>query len=309
MTATSAATRKPSGTVAIDYSPSMSGDLAATRKPSGTVAIDYSPAMSGDLTATRKARGTMAFEYSAGTVRQDLPPPRSGVTQRLGASRPVIVTALIAMLVLVAALALGTHGRAERLRATGPDPGPSPAPLQARMQASSATPTPIPARPAAPPAAAASPPAEAPAAAATDAAAAPAVAATTAPPAAATPDARPDLSGTWRGEYVDASGKQLLRVVSLSIGRVYNNGGVEGTLTYESASGSGECKLHPRGSTYWAGERRLQLSPEGCSLHYPRELGVPVNFNGVTPRANTLKNGRIEAPTGEVIRVRLKRAV
>jgi serine/threonine-protein kinase len=312
MTEASAATRKASGTVAIDYSPSMSADLGATRKPSGTVAIDYSPAMSGELTATHKASGTMAFEYSAGTVRQDLPPPRSGVTQRLGASRPVIVTALIATLVLVAALALGTHGRAERLRATGSDPGPSPAPLQAPTQASSAMPTPVPAETAAPPAAAVSPAAEAPAAASTNAAAAPAVPAVpaaTAPPAAATPDAGPDLAGTWRGEYVDASGKQLLRVVSLSIGRVYNNGGVEGTLTYESASGSGECKLHPRGSTYWAGERRLQLSPEGCSLHYPKELGVPVNFNGVNPRANTLKNGRIEAPTGEVIRVRLKRAV
>jgi serine/threonine-protein kinase len=308
MTETSAATRKASGTVAIDYSPSMSADLAATRKPSGTVAIDYSPAMSGELTATRKASGTMAFEYSAGTVRHDLPPPRSGVAQRLGASRPVIVTALIATLVLTAALALGTHGRAERLRATEPDPGPSPAPLQAPTQASSAKPIPIPAETAAPAAAAAGP-AEAPAAASTGAAAAPAAPAATPPPATATPDARPNLSGTWRGEYVDASGKQLLRVVSLSIGRVYNNGGVEGSLTYESPSGSGECKLHPRGSTYSAGERRLQLSPEGCSLHYPKELGVPVNFSGVNPRANTLKNGLIEAPTGEVIRVRLKRAV
>ena len=115
------------------------------------------------------------------------------------------------------------------------------------------------------------------------------------------------MSGTWRGEYVDASGKQLLRVVSLSISRVRNDGGIEGTLQYEAASGDGECKLHPRGSTYLAGEQRLQLSPEGCSPHYPRELGVPLDFNGVDPGANTLKDGRIEAPTGEVIRVQLTR--
>jgi hypothetical protein len=66
--------------------------------------------------------------------------------------------------------------------------------------------------------------------------------------------ARPDLSGTWRGEYVDASGKQLLRVVSLSISRVQDDGGIEGTLQYETASGDGECKLHPRGSSFSAGE-------------------------------------------------------
>jgi hypothetical protein len=122
----------------------------------------------------------------------------------------------------------------------------------------------------------------------------------------ATP-ARQDLSGTWRGEYVDASGKQLLRVVSLSISRMYDDGSIEGTLLYTAASGDGECKLHPRGSTYSAGEQRLQLSPEGCSPHYPKELGVPVDFDGVNPRANTLQDGRIEAPTGEVIRVRLTR--
>jgi hypothetical protein len=63
--------------------------------------------------------------------------------------------------------------------------------------------------------------------------------------------ARPDLSGTWRGEYVDASGKQL---VSLSISRVQDDGGIEGTLQYETASGDGECKLHPRGSSFSAGE-------------------------------------------------------
>jgi hypothetical protein len=34
---------------------------------------------------------------------------------------------------------------------------------------------------------------------------------------------------------------------------------------------------------------------------------VPLDFDGVNPEANTLKDGRIEAPTGEVIRVRLMR--
>ena len=106
---------------------------------------------------------------------------------------------------------------------------------------------------------------------------------------------------------VDASGKQLLRVISLSIGRVHDDGGIEGTLQYEAASGDGECKLHPHGSSYSAGEQRLQLSPEGCSPHYPKELAVPLDFDGVNPEADTLKNGRIEAPTGEVIRVTLKR--
>jgi hypothetical protein len=148
-----------------------------------------------------------------------------------------------------------------------------------------------------------------------EAAAAPpeeATAAAAAPPAAApvadsTTPARQDLSGTWRGEYVDASGKQRLRVVSLSISRVDDSGGIEGTLQYEAASGDGECKLHPRGSSYSAGEQRLQLSPEGCSPHYPKELGVPLDFAGVNPQANILKDGRVEAPTGEVIRVKLKR--
>jgi hypothetical protein len=127
------------------------------------------------------------------------------------------------------------------------------------------------------------------------------------PPTTAAAPARRDLSGTWRGEYIDASGKQLLRVVSLSISRVHHDGGIEGTLQYKAASGDGECKLRPRGSTYSADEQRLQLSPEGCSPHSPRELGVPLDFDRVNPQANTLRDGRIEAPTGVVIRVRLKR--
>jgi hypothetical protein len=126
-------------------------------------------------------------------------------------------------------------------------------------------------------------------------------------PAATTAPAGQDLAGTWRGEYVNASGKELLRVVSLSISRVADDGGIEGTLQYQAASGNGECRLHPRGSTYSAVEQRLQLSPEGCSPRYPRELGVPLDFDGVNPWANALKDGRIEAPNGEVIRVRLMR--
>jgi len=287
----------PTGTVALGASPPLRENSVATRKQSGTVAIDYSPSMSAELAATRKPSDTMAFEYSAGTMQVGSDPRRSALAQPPRANRPVIVIAIVATLLVVAALVLGAHRHAP-------------------TRASTAKPTPISTEPAAPPAAAAAansgaaapvaPPSANPtgAQAATDA---PAVPAATAPLTAATPAAQADLSGTWRGEYVDASGKQLLRVVSLSIGRVYDNGGVEGTLKYESASGGGECKLHPRGSIYWAGERRLQLSPEGCSLHYPRELGVPVNFNGVNPRANILKNGRIDAPTGEVIRVRLKR--
>ena len=126
-------------------------------------------------------------------------------------------------------------------------------------------------------------------------------------PATTTVPARQELSGIWRGEYVDPSGRQLLRVVSLSISRVHDDGGIEGTLQYEAASGAGECKLHPRRSAYSASEQRLQLSPEGCSPHYPKELAVPLDFDGVKPGTNTLKDGRIEAPTGDVIRVRLKR--
>jgi len=58
---------------------------------------------------------------------------------------------------------------------------------------------------------------------------------------------------------------------------------------------------------YSAPEQRLLLSPESCSPHYPKELGVPLDFEGVSPQASTLRNGRIAAPAGQVIRVRLKR--
>lgn len=140
-------------------------------------------------------------------------------------------------------------------------------------------------------------------------------AATTVSPAVVAPGGgsdpvRPDwqnLSGTWGGEYVDVSGRQVLRVVSLSISRVYDDGGIDGTLRYEAASGEGECQLRPRSSGYSVGAQRLQLSPEGCSPHHPKELGVPLDFDGVNPRTNALKDGRVEAPTGEIIRVKLRR--
>jgi len=210
---------------------------------------------------------------------------------------------------LVATLVLGTLvGYAERPRATLQNSSlDASGPGFAHVQTSTPTQTPTFTEPAAAPAAvsgANTTPAAAPSA---DLTVATAVPATVTPPATTTSPARPDLSGTWRGEYVDASGKQLLRVVSLSISRVHEDGGIEGTLHYETAAGDGECKLHPRGSTYLAGERRLQLSPENCSPHYPRELGVPLDFDGVNPRADTLRDGRIEAPSGAVISVKLQR--
>ena len=223
--------------------------------------------------------------------------------QHLKAHRPAIVA------VLVATLVLGTLVRhAEWLHpmpryASLPS---SNAPIPP-AQASTATQTSASTESVAPPPVVQSSGAESAAAPSTDVPDATAVPLTDTTLATTTAPARQDLSGTWSGEYVDASGKQRLRVVSLSINRVHDDGGIEGTLQYEAASGNGECTLHPRGSTYSAGEQRLQLSPEGCSPRYPKELGVPLDFDGVTPWANALKDGRIEAPTGEVIRVKLKR--
>jgi hypothetical protein len=214
--------------------------------------------------------------------------------QRLRVHRRVVAAVLVATLVL-GALA---H-RTQRLHATLRGASHAQASMQTRTPAST--------EPAAPPPAVRSSAAEPTAAPSANESAATAVPPTGATLATTAAPARQDLSGTWRGEYVDAAGKQLLRVVSLSISRVQDDGGIEGTLQYQAASGDGECKLHPRGSTYWAGKQRLQLSPEGCSPRYPKELGVPLDFDGVNPLANTLKNGRIEAPTGEVIRVKLQR--
>jgi len=327
----------PSGTVALEYSPAMSRDTVATCKPSGTMMFEYA------ASARRNPHDSMAFDYSAATllVQESYPPssasspaasassavaanvvpagtrvaarPREretlpGLMQRLRANRPVVAA------VLVTALVLGTLLHyAERSHATLPDASPvSSGARFAQAQASTAAPAQTSMESAAPPPAAPSSevePAAAPLADVTAATPVPptAVPATATTLATPTSPAQHDLSGTWRGEYVDASGKQLLRVVSLSISRVHDDGGIEGTLQYETPSGDGECKLHPRGSTYSVGEQRLQLSPEGCTPHYPRELGVPLDFVGVNPQANTLRDGRIEAPTGEVIRVKLKR--
>jgi hypothetical protein len=172
------------------------------------------------------------------------------------------------------------------------------------------TPAPNSTEPVVPPPAVSDPANASVAAPAADVAAATAVPSAVVTPADRSDPVRPDwqnLSGTWGGEYVDASGKQVLRVVSLSISRVYDDGGIDGTLRYEAESGEGECQLRPRGSGYSVGAQRLQLSPEGCSPHHPKELGVPLDFVGVNPRTNTLKDGRVEAPSGEIIRVKLRR--
>jgi hypothetical protein len=313
--------RQPSGTVALEYSPQMSGDPIATRERSGTIVI-------AETSSRRPSpEGSMAFDFSAGTVWQQLhpPPPAPSPTvtasppvaanvapalpghmQRLRAHRPVIAAVVLATLVL------GTVLRyADQLRAMLPGATTLVQTPTATQAPSAASVVPPPALPGSGSDAPAAPPADL--TAATDAAPAAdvtapaAVAATPAPLATTAAPALPDLAGTWRGAYVDASGEQRLRVVSLSISRVHADGGIEGTLQYEAASGNGECKLHPRGSTYSAGKQRLQLSPEGCSPHYPKELGVPLDFDGVNPHANTLRDGRIEAPTGEAIRVKLKR--
>ncbi len=297
----------PTGTVAIPRVGPAATVATARVDPSATVALEYLPSMSEDpafesAPPARDPRQTMAFDYFAATLqRESFPRPSalsvaarpsdnsspaspapSPAARGLRGARPAIVAVLVAMVVLGTMI---RHG--ERLHVKRPDPAST--------------------EPAALPPVVPNPVAEAPAAPPAQMAAATAVPATVTPLTTTTAPARPDLSGTWRGEYVDASGRQLLRVVNLSISRVDDAGGIEGTLQYQAASGDGECKLHPRGSTYSAGEQRLQLSPEGCTAHYPKELGVPLDFSGVNPQANTLKDGRIEAPTGEVIVVKLKR--
>jgi eukaryotic-like serine/threonine-protein kinase len=318
------------GTVALEYSQPMSGDSVAASKLSGTMVFEYA------ASTRRDPHDSMAFDYSARTLLQEFKPPGSAPspaaiaspatsleTQGLRGTRPGLMQVLRAgrlgiAAVLVATLVLGTLAhRAVRLHV-----------MQQRAflvsrgthftdaQASTATQTPTFAEPPASPpevSSSAADPAADPADPAADAAAVPEATGTKpAPPATGSlavtkATAQRDLSGTWRGEYVDASGRPLLRVIGLSISRVQDDGGIEGTLRYEAASGDGECQLHPRGSTYSAGEQRLQLSPAGCSPHYPKELGVPLDFDSVSPRTNTLTNGRIEAPTGEVITVKLER--
>jgi hypothetical protein len=267
-----------------------------------TVTLDYSPP---EYVPTKviDPPGAMAFDFTASTVlRQSQPLPSAASAASASSAAATVPSALAVQVapapvssmqrlrahslgiaaVLVVTVALGTLLR----HVNRP---------QAMPQASPGTPAPP------------SVDATASTAASSTADPATAVSATTAALGSTTAPARPDLAGTWRGAYFDASGRQLLRVVSLSISRVHDDGGIEGTLQYAAPSGEGECQLHPRRSAYSAGRQRLQLSPESCSPHYPRELGVPLDFDRVNPEASTLKNGRIEAPTGEVITVRLER--
>jgi serine/threonine-protein kinase len=326
MSGESVTTREPGGTMVFEYA------SATRREPADSMAFDYSagtiwqqlhpppsapsPAATASPAVAARvvpAGAPVAARLSGNSTPSSAAPSRAARGLR-GASpaRRQLLRASVIVAVLVATLVLGTLVRHEkRLHATLQDASSvSSGPGVEHAQASTAPQAPASTENAAPPPAvpssvaepAAAPPAEVPVA-----TAAPAAPPTTATLVMTTAPARRDLSGIWRGEYVDASGKQLLRVVSLSISRVRDDGGIEGTLQYEAASGGGECKLHPRGSTYSAGKQRLQLSPEGCTPHYPKELGVPLDFAGVNPRASTLKDGRIEAPTGEVIRVKLKR--
>ncbi len=333
----------PTGTVAIEASPPMGRDPVAPGEPTSITVLEFASSRRHEApgpTAFEHSAATVARQWLAVTERKGggapiaaaaanvAPPERSvavklsdnatrlspapspapqgldvapsGLMQRLRAHRIAFVT------VLVATLVFGSLVRqAQRLHATPRNASLASGGPRFTLPQASMTLAPTLTEPTASPPAGSG--AEAPVARSADVTAAAAVAETAPPPATTTAPARPDLAGTWRGAYVDASGKQLLRVISLSIGRVHDNGGIEGSLQYEAASGDGVCKLHPHGSTYSAGEHRLQLRPEGCSPHYPKELGVPLDFDGVNPQADSLKNGRIEAPTGEVIRVNLKR--
>ena len=310
-------------TVTLEYAPPAS-ETVRIRAPAGTMAFEYAPP------ARRESKDSLAFDFSAATLRQEAyvrapplpaapappslaarPAPASppiaasvspvraadaratppGLLQRLRTRRAAIVAAIAATLVLGA-----LHRRAERLHGTLPHA--SPGAVLSAIQKPASTEGNLPAPPVPPPEAAEEQSVPVPAA------AAPALTAAT---ATTTVPHRLDLSGSWSGAYVDSTGRQLLRVINLSIYRVNDDGGIEGTLQYESASGDGQCQLHPRGSTYSADDRRLQLSPEGCSPRYPKELGVPFDFDGVNPSASTLTGGRVEAPTGEAIRVRLTR--
>jgi serine/threonine protein kinase len=312
---------EPSGTVAVEYAPPAIAKTVVIREPASTVVFEY------EATTRRDPKKSMAFDFSAATLRREAypggsRPPAStaspsattraappgaaaaaplpsrpaqtsraappGLMQRLRAHRAAIAAALVATLLLGAVLHRAhLHGASHGSTVAAAPAATQTPPIEVAAQ---------PSTPASPAAAEELPPV-----AATAAPVAVAPAATV----AATP--RPNLSGSWSGEYVDSSGRQLFRVVNLSISRVHHDGGIEGTLQYESTSGDGECKLRPGGSTYWAAERRLQLSPEGCSARYPKELGVPLDFAGVYPWSNTLKDGRVEAPTGAAIRVKLKR--
>ncbi len=302
-----------SDTVTLEYVPPATAEPAAPTANAGTVLFEYEP--------RREPSRTLAFDYSATTLRQGsqggrcVTPPSPAVLPLAKTPAPSAIVpaarsqltpqgfrqrlrahplALVAVLGVALLLGVALH-RAHRLQelqrgnvlaaapsAAQPLPIPSaPAPVSSgdagvneqtvpQTTAAPAQPTPPPAR-------------------------------------ATTPTPRPDLSGTWQGEYVDAAGQRLLRLVNLSIDRVNDDGGIEGSLAYESAGGNGVCKLHAHGSTYLVTQHRLQLSPEGCSPHYPKELGVPLDFAAVNPGAVSLSGGRIEAPNGATISVRLTR--
>ena len=325
----------PSATMSIEYSP-PSEALATAPEPSSTMVLEYAPApcdlpqataqqnptetlrldvLLDDEAAPKPAAPAAALTSNAGptgTLRLATAPPAPAATAftaqvssaaaRPRAPRPRAYRLGLAALI-IAALALGMLWR----RAEQTHPAPPDDSLASASAATPALPSPQPA--ASPVGAPGSPSADAAGAMPAEALTAATAPASDPPPVAAPAraPARPDLAGTWSGSYVDASGKQLLRVTSLSISRVRDDGGIEGNLQYEAASGEGECQLHPRRSSYSAPEQRLLLSPESCSPHYPKELGVPLDFEGVSPQANTLRNGRIAAPAGQVIRVRLKR--
>jgi len=337
----------PGGTVALEYSPATSGDSVATRAPGSTIMFQYAPSkrldphdpMSFDYsaatlrresspresaptpaaTASRALTANVAAAGTPAAARPSVNPTPSSAApspaaRGLRRAPPSLMQLLRShraalMIVLVAALALGTLARhAGWVHAPLRDDSlGSDGPRFMHLQASAPTHTPTATELAATPPAVPSSESEPAAATPPNLTAAGAVPPLPAMLATTTEPARQDLSGTWGGEYVDASGKQRLRVVTLSISRVHDDGGIEGTLQYEASSGDGKCQFHPRGSAYSAGAQRLQLSPESCSPHYPKELGVPLDFKGVNPQANTLEDGRIEAPTGEVIRVKLKR--
>jgi len=334
-----------SGTVALEYAPRMSADSVAAPRPSSTIvfehvptrllnppgpmAFDYSastlllketrPRQSARSPATTAPRAVATNVAASGTpvaaglsdnstsspaafpASQGSRGALPGLMQLLRAQRPTIVAVLVATLVLGTlvrnAVWLHPMPRDASLISTSPPIAQASTATQTATSTASVTSPPAVQGSGAEPVATRS----------TDVTDATAVPPTDTTLATTTAPARQDLSGTWRGEYVDASGNQRLRVVTLSINRVRDDGGIEGTLQYEAASGNGECKLHPRRSTYSAGKQRLQLSPESCSPRYPKELGVPLDFDGVTPSANALQDGRIEAPTSEVIRVKLKR--
>ena len=305
----------PSATMTLEYAPPPGESPAAGQEPGGTMVLEYAPAPGEPLHATAQQNPTATLRLDMLLADEDAPKaPAAPVVANAGptgtlrlpaaqdssrmapprAQRPRAYRLGLAAL-LVATLALGMLWRhAEQTR----PPDESLASAPAVTPQSPQTPAPAPGVPG-------SASAEAPVAPPAEALVAASAQPGDSPPAAA--PARPDLAGIWSGSYVDASGKQLLRVVSLSIARVRDDGGIEGSLQYEAASGDGECQLHPRRSTYSAPEQRLLLSPESCSPHYPKELGVPLDFEGVSPQASTLRNGRIAAPAGQVIRVRLKR--